>query len=92
MKVMSIIGIIWFSLCLIILIALAGDYNYKGVAGWGIFALLYAIPYSITGLVVANKNAKNAKNMTAELIQLANLKEKGILTEEEFQAKKQSLI
>jgi hypothetical protein len=73
-------------------IALAGDYNYKGVAGWGIFALLYAIPYSITGLVVANKNAKNAKNMTAELIQLANLKEKGILTEEEFQAKKQSLI
>jgi len=92
MKAMSIIGIVIFSISLIFIIMLLGDNDYKAAAGWGIIGMLYAIPYSITGLVVANKNVKNTKNMTAELIQLAYLKEKGILTEEEFQVKKQALI
>ena len=86
MKAMSIIGIVWFSLSLLIIIMSLGDNDANAAAGWGIIGLFYAIPYSITGLVVANKN------MTAELIQLADLKDKGILTEEEFQVKKQMLI
>ena len=92
MKAMSIIGIVIFSISLFFIVVLIGKQDYYAAAGWGIIGMLYAIPYSITGLVVANKNVKNTKNMTTELIQLANLKEKGILTEEEFQAKKQSLI
>ena len=91
MKVMSIIGIIWFSISLIFLFAFMQDDTQASI-GWGMLGLLYAIPYSITGLVIALKNQKNSTDSINELIKLSELKDKGILTETEFQAKKETLI
>ena len=88
---MSIIGIILFSLSLLIIVA---NYttDYAGALSWGIIGLLYAIPYSIVGLVKSNKKHKVKISVTQELISLSELKEKGILTEDEFQAKKMDLL
>ena len=63
MKVMSIIGIIWFSLSLI---CIAGFMNsdMEAAVGWGILGMLYAIPYSIVGLVKSNNASKKETNVT----------------------------
>jgi len=91
MKAMSIIGIIWFSLSFFCVIAFNNSMNDEAV-GWGILGMLYAIPYSIVGLVQSNKKNKTEISATQKLIELAELKEKGILSEDEFQAKKIDLL
>lgn len=53
-KVMSIIGIIWFS---IMFLGMVGS-DYDDAGGFGAFAILYAIPYSIVCLVQANRMKK----------------------------------
>jgi hypothetical protein len=91
MKVMSIIGIVWFSLSLICVIGFSNSMNDEAV-GWGMLGMLYAIPYSIVGLIQSNKKNQTEKSATQQLIELAELKEKGILSEDEFQAKKIDLL
>lgn len=91
MKVMSIIGIIWFSFSLICVVGFSNNMNDEAV-GWGILGMLYAIPYSIVGLIQSIKKNKVEKSTTQQLIELAELKEKGILSEDEFQAKKVDLL
>ena len=91
MKVMSIIGIVWFSLSLIFVMVLI-ETNITAAAGWGILGLIYAIPFSIVGLVKSNIPTKSESSVTQELLNLFELKEKGILSEEEFQAMKIDLL
>lgn len=88
---MSIIGIVWFSLSLICIVALLNS-DMEAAAGWGVLGMLYAIPYSIVGLVKSNNTLKKETNVSQELIKLVELKEKGVLTEDEFQAKKIDLL
>jgi len=64
----------------------------QAAAGWGILATIYAIPYSIVGLVKSNKKSETSLNITLELVKLSELKEKNILTEEEFQTLKSRII
>lgn len=90
MKKMSIIGIVWFSLSLICILAFL-ESDIEASAGWGMLGMLYAIPLAIVGLVKSNKPKKEL-NVTAELVKLSELKEKGILSEDEFQAKKKDLL
>ena len=87
---MSIIGIVWFSLSLICILAFL-ESDIEASAGWGMLGMLYAIPLAIVGLVKSNKPDKEL-NVTAELLKLSELKEKGILSEDEFQAKKKDLL
>ncbi len=87
---MSIIGIVWFSLSLICILAFL-ESDIEASAGWGVLGMLYAIPLAIVGLVKSNKPKKEL-NVTAELVKLSELKEKGILSEDEFQAKKKDLL
>ena len=87
---MSIIGIVWFSLSLICILPFS-ESDIEASAGWGMLGMLYAIPLAIAGLVKSNK-PKNELNVTAELVKLSELKEKGILSEDEFQAKKKDLL
>ena len=87
---MSIIGIVWFSLSLICILAFL-ESDIETSAGWGMLGMLYAIPLAIVGLVKSNKPKKEL-NVTAELLKLSELKEKGILSEDEFQAKKKDLL
>ena len=90
MKIMSIIGIVWFTLSLICILAFL-ESDIEASAGWGMLGMLYAIPLAIVGLVKSNKPKKEL-NVTAELVKLSELKEKGILSEDEFQAKKKDLL
>ena len=60
--------------------------------GWGYLGLLYAIPFAIVVLVQTNKKETPDKNVTQELLKLNELKEKGILSEDEFQSMKLNLL
>jgi hypothetical protein len=91
MKIMSIIGIIWFILCLILSLTFA-DYDPDASIGWGIFGLLYAVSYSIVGLTTSLNSSKRPYNVTLELIKLAELKEKGLITNEEYLERKVELL
>lgn len=57
-KTMSIIGIVFFSLCLILVMGFA-ESDIEAAMGWGMFAALYGIGYSITTLVKV-KNSANS--------------------------------
>jgi len=91
MKVMAIIGIVWFSISILCLVSFNNSLNDEAV-GWGFLALLYALPFSIVVLVQTNKKETPDKNVTQELLKLNELKEKGILSEEEFQSIKLNLL
>jgi hypothetical protein len=88
MRIMSIIGIVWFSLSLICVLAFYNS-DLGASAGWGMLGLLYAIPYSIVGLV---KTKPSSRISSEELIHLHELKEKQILSESEFNAKKSQFL
>lgn len=91
MWVMSIIGVVWFSLSLICIFAFA-DTDIDAALGWGMLGLAYAIPYSIVGIVTTKKKKGSGLDGTQELVKLNQLKEKGILTDDEFQQKKQEIL
>ncbi len=84
---MSIIGIIWLTFCLGCLIGFL-DSDPEASSSFGLLGLLFAIPYSIVGLMTSNKQT----NITHDLYDLHSLKEKGIITEDEFHAKKTQLL
>jgi len=86
---MSIIGIVWFSLSLLFILALF-ESDLEAAAGWGMLGMLYAIPLSIVGLI--NSNNEKKSNSYNELIKLSELKEKGIISEDEFKSKKNDLL
>jgi hypothetical protein len=92
LKIMSIIGIVYLSLCFVFIVILTSQNSDSGAAGWGILALLYAIPYSIVGLVQASKLSKDVRDVSTELLKLNELKEKAILTEEEFNSRKARIL
>lgn len=54
-KTLSIIGMVFFGLCLLLVGAFA-ESDPEAAAGWGLFAILYGIGYSITTFVKV-KNA-----------------------------------
>jgi hypothetical protein len=91
MKIMSIIGIVWFSLSLLCILAFL-ESDLEASAGWGMLGMLYAIPFAIVGLVKSNKKENKEVSVMQELLKLNDLKEKGILSEDEFQAKKIDLL
>ena len=91
MKTMSIIGIVWFSLSFLFIMAFLNT-NMPASAGWGLLGMMYAIPFSIVGLVKSVQSKKTDNSITQELLNLFELKEKGVITEEEFQAMKMDLL
>jgi hypothetical protein len=93
-KGMSTIGIIFLVVCLFFLFAAIGMDSYEGAAGFGIIAILFALPYTIACFVISSKvtGKKREIDITDNLIKLYSLKEKGILSEEEFDMQKQILL
>lgn len=91
MWVMSIIGVVWFSLSIIFIFAFM-DTDIEAAIGWGMLGMVYAIPYSIVGIVTTKKKKGSGLDGTQELIKLNELKEKGILTDNEFQQKKHDIL
>ncbi|RFS15055.1 SHOCT domain-containing protein [Emticicia sp. C21] len=81
----------------------ASKANIDTLAGWGYFGLLYLLAFSIVALIHANKQSKLANlkeskiklqpsNTSEKLIQLDELRQKGILSEDEFQAMKIDIL
>ena len=95
MKVMSIIGIVWFSLSMLCVLGFS-DSDPDASLGWGILGLIYAIAFAIVALVQSLKRPRHhqqpQQTVYDHLLQLNDLKEKNIITEEEFNHRKQSLL
>lgn len=96
LKIMSIIGIVLFSFAFLV-VALTIDSTDPDIPiGWGLIGLLYAIPFSIVVLVqsikLKGKSMSNINNIATTLISLNELKEKKIITEEEFNQKKSQIL
>ena len=97
LRVMSIIGITIFGLCIVAIIGLM-DENKSDAVGFGMIGMLYAIAYSIVGLIQANKHLetnvsiKENSSSVNLLLELHRLKEKGIISDEEFDLQKMKIL
>jgi hypothetical protein len=58
----------------------------------GLLSMLYAIPFSIIALVASSRRKKQPVNVHEQLLQLGELKEKNIISEYEFDQKKEKLL
>ncbi|MBD3749270.1 MAG: SHOCT domain-containing protein [Sphingobacteriales bacterium] len=96
MKAMSIIGIILFSIFILIYFASESPHEssiYSEAFFAGFFGVLFGLAYSITGLVYSNnKLAIRGQDITIELVKLSNLKDKGIITEVQFEEKRDQML
>ncbi len=104
MKAVSVFSVVFFTIAFLIYLVTYIDYSKYITFGpsqiiWhitinGMLYTPYALSLSIVMLVKSNKKRKiftNA-NVADELLKLSELKEKGIITEEEFDAKKAQLL
>ncbi|QLG41992.1 SHOCT domain-containing protein [Paenibacillus sp. E222] len=91
MKVLSIIGILLFTLTFLMIFGL-GPEDPDSAAILGLLSMLYAIPFSIIALVVSSRRKKQPINVHEQLLQLGELKEKNIISEYEFDQKKEKLL
>lgn len=93
-KVLSIIGIIFLGVSLFFIFVAIGVESYIGAAGWGLIAILFAMPYTIACLVISSKvtGKKTEIDITDNLLKLHSLKERGILSGEEFEMRKQIIL
>ena len=95
MKALSIIGIVLTSLSIIVFIIILSE-NFRqsdqSLALWGSIGILYGFAFSIVGLVFSVKRKNFKADNISQLIKLAELKDKGILSEEEFNAQKEKFL
>ncbi|SDL81338.1 hypothetical protein SAMN05428961_10719 [Paenibacillus sp. OK060] len=91
MKALSIIGIVLFTLTFLMIFGLVPE-DPDSAAILGLLSMLYAIPFSIIALVVSSRRKKQPVNVHEQLLQLGELREKNIITEFEFEQKKEKLF
>lgn len=92
LKVMSIIGIVLFGILFFAIMSASDNNEHDAILGAGVFAIIYGISFSIVTLVNTYNKKKTYMSVTHALLTLNELKEKGILTESEYQAKKIDLL
>lgn len=90
MKALSIISLIWYVLNFFFLVAFLE--SSEAAAGMGILAVLYGLLFSILALIISSKKKKTPVNVHEQLLQLGELKEKNIISEYEFDQKKEKLL
>ncbi|WP_124113563.1 SHOCT domain-containing protein [Paenibacillus xylanexedens] len=94
MKALSIVSLIGFVLnFLLIVFFLDGSQDGAEVAaGLGILGVLYGLLFSILALIISGKRKKTPVNVHEQMLQLGELKEKNIISEYEFDQKKERLL
>ncbi|WJM09820.1 SHOCT domain-containing protein [Paenibacillus sp. PK1-4R] len=90
MKALSIVSLIWYVLNFFFLVAFLE--SSEAAAGMGILAVLYGLLFSILALIISSKRKKTPVNVHEQLLQLGELKEKNIISEYEFDQKKEKLL
>jgi hypothetical protein len=90
LKALSIISLIWYVLNFFFLVAFLE--SSEAAAGMGILAVLYGLLFSILALIISSKRKKTPVNVHEQLLQLGELKEKNIISEYEFDQKKEKLL
>jgi len=59
-RIMSIIGISWAAFCFVMICAcMTYPADYEASSGWGVFAIVYLLAFSIVALVQNNKRSSN---------------------------------
>jgi len=91
LKALSIIAVVVFTLTLFFIFVL-GPVDEAAAVGWAFLSMFFAIPYSIFVLVKVNKLKKPVVNVHEQLLQLGDLKDKNIISEYEFDQKKEKLL
>lgn len=92
-RAMSIFGVVWSIICVLLVFALSTDEGAS--AGWGMFSMLYAIPFAIVLVAKGSPSTQSQSISTDNLVKIKELHElykSGALTEEEFAKKKSELI
>ncbi|NEU60362.1 SHOCT domain-containing protein [Paenibacillus sp. ALJ109b] len=95
MKALSIISLIWFvlnSLLIAVFFLDSSQESSDAAAGMGILGVLYGLFFSILALIISSKRKKAPVNVHEQLLQLGELKEKNIISEYEFDQKKEKLL
>jgi len=106
MMVMSIIGIIIFLITVILAMTAFGthgsllDNRSNAAAGWGIFTTLYLLSLSIVALVQSSNSdiqpeyirPSSFSVVAADLEKLNDLRKRGVISEKEFEEKKQQIL
>ncbi|SEL10563.1 SHOCT domain-containing protein [Paenibacillus sp. OK003] len=91
MKALSIVSLIWYILNFLFLVAFLEESS-DAAAGMGIMAVLYGLLFSILALIISSKRKKAPVNVHEQLLQLGELKEENIISEYEFDQKKEKLL
>ncbi|PQP82670.1 hypothetical protein C0Q44_14750 [Paenibacillus sp. PCH8] len=94
MKALSIVSLIGFVLnFLLMVVFLDGSQDgAEAAAGLGLMGVLYGLLFSILALIISIKRKKAPVNVHEQLLQLGELKEKNIISEYEFDQKKEKLL
>lgn len=98
LKVLSIIGIIIFSICILIIIVSLSEHDEDIAAVWGFLGMLYGLSYAIVGLIHSNKagtpviESAVQSPIAVQLKELVRLRDEGILDVEEFIAEKTRVL
>ena len=96
MKTISILGIIFFSIFILAYFSTdspADGSEFENAFYCGFLGVLYGLASAIVVLVYCSKNSNlGSVDIVTELAKLGELKEKGILTEEEFTNRKNKLL
>ncbi|MGE6664155.1 SHOCT domain-containing protein [Paenibacillus xylanexedens] len=94
MKALSIVSLIWYVLnFLLVAVFLDGSQEGAEVAAvLGLLGGLYGLLFSILALIISSKRKKTPVNVHEQLLQLGDLKEKNIISEYEFDQKKEKLL
>jgi len=94
LKALSIVSLIWYVLnFLLIAVFLDGSQEGAEVAAvLGLLGGLYGLLFSILAWIISSKRKKTPVNVHEQLLQLGDLKEKNIISEYEFDQKKEKLL
>lgn len=99
-KTMAIISIVWLVVMMSLMIKDDLNFNYvdayNKAIGVSFLSFLYSMAFSIVALVQSLKTKKSSilipMDYSQELLKIHELKEKGILTESEFNEKKEQIL
>ena len=89
-KAFAIVAVVWSAVSVICVFAFSEDL--EASAGWGILCLIVGIPYAIYSIVKSSQVGTTSNENLTQIDKLHELLQKGAITQEEFNKKKNELL